>query len=148
MEIKNEGKVKMFVSKNLKFLRESAGITIEKLSELTGVDPIMIWELEEDRIDVNRSNVEELIYISNFYKYPLDVIHLDDIEASGIKPEIDQMSLDQKITEDDTNFIGVTRETAMRKLLKSIQRLNIIQKKYDDLRAADLIPPIDFFERK
>lgn len=152
------------LSKNLNFLRNAVGLTINQLAEITETDPITIFQIEDNFSVFDLKDYAIMMTdIANYFSIKLDDFFYSDIEeeklisADWIQKLIDEKNtgkmasrkefnkslLLEEITELTDNC---SEEDTCRNLLKLIQKSTRMKNRYDRLRDAGKIDRIDFLE--
>lgn len=156
-------------AKNIRFLRKSIGLSIAGLAALIEIDAINLYEYEKDDYEFSSEKgikyfhrLDDIIDIANYFAIKLDVLVLNDIEKEGpidkkwfehLKNELNKdVKADRKefykevIDYEEELPEEFTREDFMRKTLRQLHQIHKLQNRYYNLRDADKIDKIDFFE--
>lgn len=153
------------LARNIEFLRRGLGLSIPELSDITDVDPIVIYKLEQlKESDDFESEVESLLILSDYFMVLLSDLIWTDLatESSLVKPdllalqnefghgpEIDRKPFRMSIIALKTVLEDCEEksiETLTRMLLNQVQKINQMKKVYFRKRQKGIIERNDFFE--
>lgn len=154
-----------FLSNNLIYLRRSLELTILELADITGVDPIDLYEYEKGGYlvgDIVKQN-DNLKLLANYYTIRLADLVFSDIEKNQSFTEELRNSLLKEQKEGiemkrsdfyklvhNYQFIelgdNVTEIEVARQMLSQIHQLHTMVTKYKTLRKRGDIDKIDFYE--
>lgn len=156
----------MFLTKNLKFLREGIGLSINELCEKVGIDPLDYYQLENVGIDYRQQGqlydyMQPLVELCNYFTVTLDAMMLEDVSISEyfdpdtfdlLKREhlhgspMDRKQFFNAIFENDYVEQDDSEKDAMKMACYTYHKAERTNSKYWLLRKAGKTPRNDFFE--